>query len=129
APPSKQTKVSQSDKDSTSKQSGSSTRKKYNKDDLPCGITDDNMWRRKFISMLAHFASSYDHPWMIATRKLVSVKQEIWNVVYGKKIKYTEAPNGAVFQLMSTICFLNVWHSGFASAAMSVFTTVFARLQ
>ncbi|KAG6380002.1 hypothetical protein JVT61DRAFT_10577 [Boletus reticuloceps] len=112
------------DKDSTSKRLGSSARKKYNKDDLPRGSTDDNMWRRKFISALAHFASSYDHPWTIPTKKLVSVMQEIWNVVYGKKIEYTVAPNGAVFQLAKQS--LNVWRSGFASAAMSVFTTFFA---
>ncbi|KAG6375001.1 hypothetical protein JVT61DRAFT_3778 [Boletus reticuloceps] len=71
------------------------------------------MWRRQFLSAVS-----------IPNETFLSVLKEIWDVIYCDKIKHTVTHNGAVFQLAKQS--LNVWCSGFASAAISVVTTFFA---
>ncbi|KIJ05536.1 hypothetical protein PAXINDRAFT_21218 [Paxillus involutus ATCC 200175] len=82
APPSKRTKAAPHST-STSQRSGSGVNKKYVKDDLPPGSTVDNIWRRVFISTLAHFTGGYDNPWTIPSDQFALVLQRIWDAVYG----------------------------------------------
>ncbi|KAN0094365.1 hypothetical protein V8E55_002652 [Tylopilus felleus] len=98
-PQSKRAKTVQPDAEDTSKHSSSVTKKKFSKDDLPPGCTDDNMWRRVFLSAVAHFASTYNNPWAILTEKLLSVLQEMWDTVYGDRIEHTVTVNGPVYRL------------------------------
>ena len=102
-PQSKRAKTVQPDAEDTSKHSSSVTKKKFSKDDLPPGCTDDNMWRRVFLSAVAHFASTYNNPWAILTEKLLSVLQEMWDTVYGDRIEHTVTVNGPVYRLVSAI--------------------------
>ncbi|KAN0074470.1 hypothetical protein V8E55_011882 [Tylopilus felleus] len=119
ANPSKRTK-----KSGTSQRSGSGVNNKYINEDLPEGATTDNIWRRLFISALAHFFAGYDNPWAINTNKFVSILQEIWNVIYEEKIEHTVTSNGAVFHMAKQN--LNNWRAGFASAAIVAITAFFA---
>ncbi|KAN0093224.1 hypothetical protein V8E55_004008 [Tylopilus felleus] len=123
-PQSKRAKTVQPDAEDTSKHSSSVTKKKFSKDDLPPGCTDDNVWRRVFLSAVAHFASTYNNPWAILTEKLLSVLQETWDTVYGDRIEHTVTVNSPVYRLSKQS--LNIWRSGFAAAAIFVLTTFFA---
>ncbi|KIJ16002.1 hypothetical protein PAXINDRAFT_11042, partial [Paxillus involutus ATCC 200175] len=123
APPSKRTKAAPHST-STSQRSGSGVNKKYVKDDLPPGSTVDNIWRRVFISTLAHFTGGYDNPWTIPSDQFALVLQRIWDAVYGGKIEHTVTVGGPVYHIAKQS--LNNWRSGFAAAAVAVITTFFA---
>ncbi|KAI6003077.1 hypothetical protein EDD15DRAFT_2192468 [Pisolithus albus] len=123
APPSKRSKTSQRST-SASQRSGSGVNNKYVKGDLPPGSTVDNIWRRVFISALAHFAATYDNPWTIPSERFTSVLQVIWDTVYNGKIEHTVTISGPVFHIAKQS--LNNWRGGFAAAAMAVITTLFA---
>ncbi|KIJ58800.1 hypothetical protein HYDPIDRAFT_33813 [Hydnomerulius pinastri MD-312] len=103
---------------------GSGVNNKYIKDDLPPGCTTDNVWRRLYISALAHFAAGYDNPWSIPSEKFMSTLQEIWDTVYGGNIEHVVTVGGPVFQIAKQS--LNNWRGGFAAAAVAVITTLFA---
>ncbi|KAI5990932.1 hypothetical protein EDD15DRAFT_2197724 [Pisolithus albus] len=98
APPSKRSKTSQRST-SASQRSGSGVNNKYVKGDLPPGSTVDNIWRRVFISALAHFAATYDNPWTIPSERFTSVLQVIWDTVYNGKIEHTVTIGGPVFHI------------------------------
>ncbi|KAN0074745.1 hypothetical protein V8E55_011794 [Tylopilus felleus] len=100
------------------------TKKKFSKDNLSPGCTDDNVWRQVFLSAVAHFTSTYNNPWAILTEKLLSVLQETWDTVYGDRIEHTVTVNGPVYRLSKQS--LNIWCSGFAAVAVFVLTTFFA---
>ena len=87
----------------TSQRSGSGVNNKYVKGDLPSGSTDDNAWRRLFVSALAHFAAGYDDPWFISSDKFTLALQTIWNVVYQGKIEHVISANEPVYHI---VCFL-----------------------
>ena len=50
--------------------------------------------------MLAYFTGGYDNPWTIPSDKFNPVLQEIWNVVYARKIKHTVIVGGPVFHII-----------------------------
>ncbi|KAI6006920.1 hypothetical protein EDD15DRAFT_2190587 [Pisolithus albus] len=123
APPSKRSKTSQHST-SASQRTGSGVNNKYVKGDLPPGSTVDNIWRRVFISALAHFAATYDNPWTIPSERFTSVLQVIWDTVYNGKIEHTVTIGRPVFHIARQS--LNNWRGGFAAASMAVITTFFA---
>ncbi|KAI5984733.1 hypothetical protein EDD15DRAFT_2367099 [Pisolithus albus] len=124
APPSKRMKTPRLSAGQGSQRSGSGANKKYINSDLPAGATNENAWRRLFISTLAHFAAGYDNPWTIPDDKFKHVLQEIWDVVYWGKVVYTVVIGGPVYSLAKQG--LNNWRAGFAAAAVAVITTFFA---
>lgn len=81
--------------------SGSGVNNKYVKDDLPPGCTTDNVWRRLYISTLAHFAAGYSNPWSIPSEIFRAALQEIWDTVYADNINYTVVVSGPVYQIVS----------------------------
>ncbi|KAF8555040.1 hypothetical protein OG21DRAFT_1522062 [Imleria badia] len=83
-------------------------------DDLPPGSTVDNVWQRLFISALAHFSGGYDNPWAIPSDEFTLILQQIWNVVYERKIEHNMVANGGP-----------VYHLA-KQAAVAVITTFFA---
>ncbi|KIN99786.1 hypothetical protein M404DRAFT_89615, partial [Pisolithus tinctorius Marx 270] len=104
--------------------SGSGVNRKYVKDNLPLGSTVDNIWRRVFISVLAHFAAGYDNPWTIPTEKFTTILQVIWDRVYEGEIEHTITNGGPIFHIAKQS--LNNWCGRFAAAATAVITTFFA---
>ncbi|KAI6004697.1 hypothetical protein EDD15DRAFT_2359442 [Pisolithus albus] len=124
APPSKRTKTQRASSGQGSQRSGSGANKKFINSDLPLGATNDNAWRRLFISALAYFAAGYDNPWAIPDDKLQHVLQEIWDTVYRDKVVYTVVIGGSVYSLAKQG--LSNWRAGFAAAAVAVITTFFA---
>lgn len=102
APPLKQAKTAPH---STSgpQRLGSGVNNKYIKDDLPPGCTTDNIWRRLYISTLAHFAAGYHNPWSIPSDKFRAALQEIWDTVYAGNIEHIIMANGPVYQIVRTI--------------------------
>ncbi|KIJ14117.1 hypothetical protein PAXINDRAFT_13030 [Paxillus involutus ATCC 200175] len=121
APPSKRMKMLKS---SGNLHSGSGAHSKYTNSDLPSGATDDNAWRRLFISSLAHYAAGYDNPWSIPDNKFKDVLQEIWDTVYKDRVVYSVVVGGPVYRLAKQG--LNNWRAGFAAAAVAIITTFFA---
>ncbi|KAI5985952.1 hypothetical protein EDD15DRAFT_2200331 [Pisolithus albus] len=107
-----------------SQRSGSGANKKFINSDLPLGATNDNAWRRLFISALAYFAAGYDNPWTIPDDKLQHVLQEIWDIVYWDKVVHTVVIGGPVYSLAKQG--LSNWCTRFAAAAVVVITTFFA---
>lgn len=103
---------------------GSGVNSKYIESDLPPGCTTHNVWRRLFISALAHFAAGYNNPWSIPSVKLRSTLQEIWDTIYGGKITHVVTVGGPVFHIAKQS--LNHWRSGFAAAAVAIITIFFA---
>ncbi|KAF9231482.1 hypothetical protein BU15DRAFT_82346 [Melanogaster broomeanus] len=122
-PPSKRAKTAPRSTSGTQR-SGSGVNNKYIKDDLPPGCTTDNVWRRLYISALAHFAAGYSNPWSIPSEQFKSTLQEIWDAVYGGNIEHVVTAGGPVFQIAKQS--LNNWRGGFATAAVAVITTLFA---
>ncbi|KAF9238352.1 hypothetical protein BU15DRAFT_75286 [Melanogaster broomeanus] len=122
-PPSKRAKTAPRST-SGAQRSGSGVNNKYIKNDLPPGCTTDNVWRRLYISALAHFAAGYGNPWSIRSEQFRSTLQEIWDTVYGGDIEHVVTVNGPVFQIAKQS--LNNWRGGFATAAVAVITTLFA---
>ncbi|KAI6044797.1 hypothetical protein EDC04DRAFT_2639816 [Pisolithus marmoratus] len=90
---------------------GSGVNSKYIESDLPPGCTTHNVWRRLFISALAHFAAGYNNPWSIPSVKL-------------RKITHVVTVGGPVFHIAKQS--LNHWRSGFAAAAVAIITIFFA---
>ncbi|KAF9241306.1 hypothetical protein BU15DRAFT_60932 [Melanogaster broomeanus] len=124
APPSKRTKAAPHSTTSVSHRSGSGVNNKYVKDDLPPGSTVNNVWRRVFISTLAHFAGGYNDPWTIPPDQFTLVLQQIWDTVYKGKIEHTVTIGGPVYHIAGQG--LNNWRGGFAAAAVAIITTFFA---
>ncbi|KAF9218845.1 hypothetical protein BS17DRAFT_770428 [Gyrodon lividus] len=89
----------EADKDSTPQCLGSGVNNKYIKDSLPPSCTMDNVWRRLYISALAHFAARYGNPWSISSEQFRSALQEIWDMVYGGDIEHTVTASGLVFHI------------------------------
>ncbi|KIJ08324.1 hypothetical protein PAXINDRAFT_158173 [Paxillus involutus ATCC 200175] len=122
APPSKRAKTAPRSI-SGPQRSGSGVNNKYIKDDLPHGCTNDNVWRRLFLSALAHFMAGYDDPWTIPSEKFRLVLQVIWDTVYGGDIEHVVTLNGPVYQIAKQS--VNNWRGGFAAAAVSIVATFF----
>ena len=92
--------------------SGSGVSNKYCIKNLPPGATLHNMWTCVFISMLTHFAGSYNNPWSIPLDELVAVLQEIWDATYitgtTEDIEHTVTTLGAVYHLVRTIVYQDI---------------------
>jgi len=102
APPSKHVKSQRST--SGSQCLGSGVNNKYIKDDLPPGCTTDNVWKWLYISALAHFATGYNNPWSIPSKKFRATLQEIWDTVYAGNIEHVVMVGGPVYQIVRIYC-------------------------
>ncbi|KIJ05198.1 hypothetical protein PAXINDRAFT_159125, partial [Paxillus involutus ATCC 200175] len=104
--------------------SGSGANNKYINSDLPSGCLTANVWRRVYISALAHFAAGYQDPWTIHDEDFKNVLQLIWDEVYKNSIKHTVVVCGPVYYVAKQN--LRIWRTGFAAAAVTVITAFFA---
>ncbi|KIJ06885.1 hypothetical protein PAXINDRAFT_19912, partial [Paxillus involutus ATCC 200175] len=122
APPSKRAKTQSTP--SGSQLSGSGANNKYINSDLPSGCLTANVWRRVYISALAHFAAGYQDPWTIHDEDFKNALQLIWDEVYKNSIKHTVVVGGPVYYVAKQN--LRIWRTGFAAAAVTVITAFFA---
>ena len=100
APLSKRARTQHSTSDSQrSGPSGGGAKNKFTSSDLPVGSTNNNIWRRVFVSTLAHFAASHGNPWNILDDEFKTALQLIWDAVYTGKnsIKHTIIVGGPVY--------------------------------
>ena len=102
APLSKRARTQHSTSDS--QWSGSGAKNKFTSSNLPVGSTNNNIWRRVFVSTLTHFtASSHGNPWNILGDEFKTALQLIWDAVYTGKnsIKHTIVVGGPVYYSVS----------------------------
>ena len=72
---------------------------------LPVGANDDNAWTRVVIPNFIRLIMSGEQPWLIADDTIVSDLQNIWNYVYGRRVRFEVKKGTVPFDLVSFFLF------------------------
>ena len=69
---------------------------------LPRGCTENNVWRAKVVSTYIQYIASQDNIWVIDDAAATLFLQQIWNHIFGTKIKAKVEPSGPIFSIVGS---------------------------
>ncbi|KAI0707700.1 hypothetical protein C8Q76DRAFT_696068 [Earliella scabrosa] len=100
-------------------------RKSWTNADLPPGAHHKDRWKTMVLPTLVWYLGTQKYPWLVEDDELCRVLQQIWNVVYGKRlphvIKTGEAVHGLAIQRVYE------WRGSFGSNALRALTHFFEK--
>jgi hypothetical protein len=76
-------------------------RKRATIQDLPVGANDDNAWTHLVIPNFIRLIMSGEQPWFIGDDTIVSDLQDVWNHVYGRRVRFEVKRSTVPFNLIS----------------------------
>ena len=84
--------------------------KKYTNSELPAGALDNGIWQQIFIPTYIQYLASQNSndTWTISDNDVIQLIQQIWDFIYGARVKYHIKIRGPVFFLVSVFSHTNV---------------------
>jgi len=69
--------------------------------DLPDGANDDSAWSRLVVPNFIHLIMSGEQAWLIDDDVIISELQDVWNHVYGRRVRFNIKRGTVPFELVS----------------------------